>query len=148
MLARRLAPELVTPRYEDEGLFKSELCSLNVALLPGPTRTDRQDIVFDGLVDKTYRAPVVFAGRRAAMAALLEDAARRLATPAEDLPGADMAAPLRRPGLALRIDGAWRRLVGEDALGFAQVRHQFIAAVWTISTGSGALLQFGMPPVR
>ena len=148
MQAIRLAPELVTPRYEDQGLFKSDICSLNIALLPGPTRTDRQDIVFDGLIDRTYRAPVIFAGRRAAMATLLEDAALRIAAPSQDLPDESALALPRRPSLALRIDGAWRRLVGEDALGFARVRHQFIAAVWTISTGSGATLQFGMPPVR
>ena len=148
MKASRLAPELVTPRYEDAGLFRNDLCSLNVTLLPEPTRNDRHDVIFDGLIDKAYRVPVFFAGRRAPMAALLEDAARRIPVPEDDAPDAPMPFRMTRPGLAVRIDGAWRRLVGEDALGFARVTHQFVAAVWTISTGGGATLQFGVPPVR
>jgi hypothetical protein len=55
---------------------------------------------------------------------------------------------VRRGNLSVTIDGAWRRLVGEDACGFARVTHQFIAAVWTLGTGSGKTLQFGVPPVR
>ena len=144
MLARRLSAALVTPAYEDAGLFKSTLCSLNVTLLPDPRRTDRQDVVFDGLIDKTYRVPVFFAGRRAKMAALLVDAARRIVTPEDDAPDARLA----RPAVSVRIDGAWRRLMSEDALGFARVTHQFVAAAWTLGTGSGAVLQFGLPPVR
>ena len=148
MLVTRLSTKLVTPRYEDAGLFKAELCSVNVALLPGPRRTDRQDLVFDGLIDKTYRVPVFFAGRRAKMASVLERAARRVIAPEDDVPADPLRGPALRAPLSIRIDGAWRRLVGEDSQGFARVTHQFIAAAWTLGTGTGALMQFGMPPAR
>ena len=142
MLAKRLPADKVTPRYEDAGLFKDDLHSLNVALLPGPWRTMRQDLVIDGLIDRTYRVPVFFAGRRAELASALEDAIQHVAV-------SDPAGQLRdRGALPVRIDGAWRRLVGEDGQGFARVTHQFVAAAWTLATGSGALMQFGMLPVR
>ena len=148
MKAQRLAPELVTPRYEDSGLFRNDLCSLNVTLLPGPQRNARDDIIFDGLIDKTYRVPVFFAGRRAAMATLLENAADRFVAINGMGDDHDGHAVARRGNLTVTIDGAWRRLVGEDACGFARVTHQFIAAVWTLGTGSGRTFHFGVPPVR
>ena len=147
MRATRLAPDLVTPPYEDAGLFPSDLCRHTVALLPGPRRTARQDIVFDGLIDRTYRVPVFFAGRRAALAAPLEDMARQAAAPQAGRRGADRSGAQAR-GVPVRIDGAWRRLVEEDRMGFALVTHQFVAAAWIIGTGTGALMLFGMPPVR
>ena len=145
MINKRLGAHLVTPRYEDAGLFGTELCRLDVKLLPGARRNDRHDFIFTGIIDRGHRVPVFFAGRRAADAQALVVATDRIR---RQRVAAGGPAPDAEPqALALRIDGAWRKLVHQDAQGFAQVTHQFIAAMWSIGAGDAAARRYGTPPV-
>ncbi|MFT6684192.1 MAG: hypothetical protein ACJAQV_001362 [Loktanella salsilacus] len=153
----RLDPALVTPSYEDAGLFKYDLCSLNLSLLPGVRRNARADYIFDAMIDGKYRAPIFFAGRRARQTFLMLDAMTRmargvpLADPADDdLPDSnpDLYLAYDGPSIPLQVNGAWRSPVIEDDQGFARPMHQFIAAVWTLNAGTGPGMQFGAPPVR
>ena len=89
------------------------MCRLDVALLPGARRNDRQDFVFTGIIDRAYRVPVFFASRRAADAEALVVATDRIG---RQRVAAGGAVPEDGPDpLALRIDGAWRKLVQQDA---------------------------------
>ncbi|WP_386682877.1 hypothetical protein [Loktanella sp. R86503] len=155
MLDNRIDPALVTPGYEDAGLFKYDLCRLHLSLLPGVRRNARADFVFDGVIDGKYCTPVFFAGRRAKQAAMmLATISRRFRGSAAVSFGAapNVTAPnvaaYDSPALALQIDGAWRNPVVEGDDGFARPAHQFIAAVWTITAGCGPGQQFGALPVR
>ena len=146
MIAQRLNPELVSPQYEDAGLFKAEICSLNLSLRPGVMRNARDDVIFDGVIDGRYQAPVFFAGRRAGQAALVVEAMARLVRHMGQT-GAS-AAQIDAGVLPLQVDGAWRRVVQEDETGFARATHQFIAAAWTIGRGGDGAWRFGALPVR
>ncbi len=149
MVATRLNPVFVTPRYEDAGLFKADICRLAVNLTPAVRRNARADYIFDGVIDGKYRVPIFFGGRRAVLASAVLDAMRTVlrAPVARDI---DLNALVEddRVVLPLQVDGAWRTVVREDAQGFARATHHFIAAAWTIGVGGDRPLRFGTMPVR
>ncbi|MFQ1699764.1 hypothetical protein ACJ5NV_04130 [Loktanella agnita] len=149
MLKKRLDETLVTPRYEDAGLFKSDIYRLQVALLPGVQRNARNDYIFVGMINRKYQTPVLFAGRRASFAAGVVAITERIkGGTMGELADETVTTVAGRQALALRIDGAWRRFVSEDASGFALVRYQFIAAVWAFGARGDSGARFGLMPVR
>jgi hypothetical protein len=64
-------------------------------------RSDRADIILDGMIDRRYRVPVLFAERRADLASIVVETLTRLRAQdrAPDHLGDDLALPMQ-------IDGA------------------------------------------
>lgn len=144
----RLHPSQITPKYEDAGLFKDEVCQINVELCPIIQRNGRQDLLVTGYTKGSLSICVLFAGRRLTDAAplvaslkSLRDAslmrARKRGVPAPLNPS------LRMP---VQIEGAWRKRIITDNDGFAQRSYQLIAARWTVVDQSGQTINFGSPP--
>ena len=135
----------ITPDYEDAGLFKSELCENRFDLLPVVRRNGRADLIVTALMAGQHLVPVIFAGRRKRHASTVVTRLDGLRTA---FPTAGSADVFARKGavLPVEVQGAWRRLVTEDADGLLQRSYQFIAACWTLTLGDGRRMRFGLPP--
>lgn len=149
MQQARLNRASVTPSYEDAGLFRAGVCTVDVTLVPLIRRNRRSDIVVTGYVNETREMTVLFAGRRAA------DVAPALAQLKKM--GADMrkaAAQSQQPGpridqirLPIRIEGTWRKLMEVDETGWETRHYQLVAARWTYQALSGQTAAYGEKPV-
>lgn len=141
-----------SPEYEDYGLFKGELCQLQVELTPSISNNGRSDIVVEGFIHGGSPVTVVFAGRRRLLFGPLQT--RLKATHAKHTiklknqhgKDADLSFPLTDVRLPVLIEGAWRMKFELDSDGFQHRVSQFVSARWVFATDGGDLKTFGSTP--
>jgi hypothetical protein len=144
----RKDPTLLTPEYEDAGLFKSDVLSLNVHLTPVMFRNSRGDLIVRAVNRSGKTFEVTFAGRRVMMAAPLiasleamkGQAAKRLQRHAKS--NVDLS-KIRVP---ITIEGAWRRRFWTDADGWQAGIYQLVAARWFVEGAAKKPVGFGVAP--
>lgn len=135
---------LLTPEYEDAGLFKSDILRLTLDLTPMTFRNSRQDLIVSCYHETGRRFEVTFAGRRSSMATPLIASLETLkAKAAEPTDGASDVAAVRIP---IKVEGAWRRRFWTDHDGWLTRVHQFVAARWAVPDGTQRPVMYGMPP--
>ncbi len=143
-----------TPEYEDIGLFKGELCQLQVEMTPNVTKNGRSDIVVDGFISGSTAVKVVFAGRRGLLFGPLQSRLRGAKTKhtkkLKDEFGkdADLSFSLTDVRLPVLVEGSWRMQFELDSDGFQHRVSQFVAARWVFATDAGDLKTFGSPPAH
>ena len=134
----------VTPDYEDRGIFKSEVGTFKVALIPKFDRNSRNDLLVKGFLEGQTAIDVVFAGRRTRDVGVLVAEIRRLWTQATRSGQArgDCSEPeqVRCPVL---VEGAWRPRFVQDAQGWQLHHHQLYAARWWLMDASGTPIGYG-----
>lgn len=144
----RRPPHLITPAYEDNGLFRSPVRRVTVGLVPQVHRNNRQDLVVRGFMQDGAAIQVLFAGRRTKQA---QDVAARLRallfharskTPGWRAEGVDTIQ------LPVRIEGVWRSRFSRDAWGCETRQFQLIAARWAMFDEAGVAHLFGEAPVH
>ena len=145
---RRKPPHLISPAYEDNGLFKAPVRKVTVALVPQMTRNYRQYVVVRGFVEPNIEVAVIFAGRRAKMLAPLEAQLRKRLFRAKAItPQWDQAA-LDSATLIVSIEGSWRPRFERDPAGWETRSYHLMAARWTIIDDTGLSHTAGEGPVR
>lgn len=140
---RRKPRALVTPQYEDRGIFKNEIISLPVWLMPHVGRTQRRDVVIHGHyrteMDGMLPIECIFAGRRIQYGLpLLELLQRRLGK--NPSPGA-------RP-VPIHVNGAWRYRFDLREDGWQDRFRQFMVAQWVHVAPNGKQMILGEPVIR
>ncbi|WP_052249429.1 hypothetical protein [Tateyamaria sp. ANG-S1] len=144
----RRPPHLITPAYEDNGLFRSPVRRVTVGLVPQAHRNNRQDLVVRGFLPDGAAIEVVFAGRRNTQALAIERRLRallfqtRAKTPGWRAEGVDTVQ------LPLRVEGVWRSRFTRDAWGCETRQYQLIAARWAMFDEAGVAHLFGEAPVH
>ncbi|MBO9478920.1 hypothetical protein J7382_15335 [Shimia sp. R11_0] len=109
-------PSLITPSYEDKGLFKKPPTELVVQLIPKFGKNTRRDVIIKGLVQGDVEVEVVFAGRRKKQAAELVALLRRKWEVATYRLPKDVPPPDRKEiQLPTRVQGSWRTRMTEMA---------------------------------
>lgn len=144
----RRPDHLITPAYEDNGLFRSPVRRVTVGLVPQMHRNNRQDLVVRGFMSDGAAIQVLFAGRRSKQAqgvvarlrALLFHA--RAQTPGWQSSGVDTVQ------LPIRIEGVWRSRFSRDAWGCETRQFQLIAARWAMFDEAGVAHLCGEAPVH
>lgn len=145
---RRKPPHLVSPAYEDNGLFKAPVRKVTVALVPQIARNNRQDVVVRGFVEPNIEVSVIFAGRRAKMVAPLEaQLRRRLFRAKASVTQWDQAA-LDSATLLVSIEGSWRPRFERDPAGWETRSYHLMAARWALIDAAGMTQMGGEGPVR
>lgn len=141
----RRATKQTTAEAEDQGLFKRSLVQVPVDLSAVMYRNNRNDMIFTGYSATGLSFEVVFAGRRAVMAAPLVthiasvcDAASKAAKKKGTVFQIDDVR------IALVLDGAWRTRVWQDRSGWQSKKHQLVVSQWRLGTGGKV---FGQAPV-
>jgi len=138
--------------YEDMGLFKGELCRLQVELTPSILKNGRSDIILDGFINGGAAITIVFAGRRRMLFSPLKSRLRSVelkhVKSLKDELGKDAVLdfPITDVRLPVLIEGSWRMLFEQDDDGFQKRISQFVAARWVFSTESGDTKTFGNAP--
>lgn len=148
MLKHSMKEPIVSPDYEDAGLFSGNICQISVELVPQMRRTDRDDLVVRGFVNGNREVEVLFAGRRARNVGPLETRLKGLLTRArqaaeaarQEVPDVD------RVRCPVRIEGAWRRKTFRDESGWETHSYNFVAARWSLLNKDGQSVSFGEPP--
>lgn len=148
MQDRRKPPHLVTPDYEDRGIFRKPPRSLTVELVPRIARNARGDVLIRGLVTKDTAVHVVFAGRRMKKTEPLIRTLQRLWTQANRRASAvDDPPEFDAVRLPVLVDGTWRAQFQRDHQGWETRTYQLLAARWSFNDGHRSLA-FGEPPIR
>lgn len=128
---------MVTPAYEDSGLFKKPTTELIVNLIPKFGKNSRHDIIIKGLMPNGVEIDVIFAGRRKRYAEELVALLKQKWAGAHRLTKG-MTPPRRRDVFVpTRLYGSWRSRVAEDAQDLTRVEHQFLAARWAYHSHQG-----------
>lgn len=146
----RRDPKQVSPIEEDAGLFKTDLCTVSIALVPVYYSNRRKDIIIRGFVKSDLRADVAFAGRRVREAKPLIEELTKMKTAAfkaavqRQLPVPELDT-LR---LHADVDGTWRRRFLEDEDGWEKRVYQLNAACCSVTLPNGLKLTVGMAPER
>lgn len=139
---------LLTPEYEDAGLFKSDILRLDVELTPIIFRNSRQDVIVRCYHETERSFEVTFAGRRSQMAtpllASLEKMKSKMAAPDDD--AADQHQDLTAMRVPIKVEGAWRRRFWTDHDGWLTRVHQFVAARWAVLDNAHKPVMYGIPP--
>ncbi len=146
-------PSLITPDYEDGGLFKKPPTELVVDLIPKFGKNSRGDVIIKGLVKRDVHdveVDVIFAGRRKSESGELvtllkrkwDNANYRVAkTPAR-----------KEVRLPTRVQGSWRMRVAEvddeDAQELYTKEYQLLVARWAFNSDTGEFRSFGEPPFQ
>jgi len=144
--------ESVTPEFEDMGLFKGELCRLQVEVTPSLTINERADIIVDGFIKTDAHIKIAFAGRRRLLFSPLSSRLKAIelkhikAMKEEMGKDAVVDVPASDVRLPVLIEGAWRMRFELDADGFQKRINQFVAARWVFATESGETKTFGHTP--
>ena len=148
MIERRRPPHLVTPEYEDGGIFRTPPQQLLVELVPKIGKNTRSDLMVKGFIDGTIAIDVVFAGRRTKQADLLLKKLQSLWTQAnrKTAPG-DEPPEVDTVRLPVRVEGSWRPRFERDDQGWETRTHQLFAARWVLNH-DGESKTFGEPPVK
>lgn len=144
----RKDPKDVTPQYEDAGLFKTQICTVRLDLVPVINFNRRGDIIIRCFVKANLRAEVLFAGRRVRETKPLVQELNDLKTRAykaavqRQLPVPDL------DGIRLQaeIEGAWRRRLFQDKDGWEKRAYQLVAARCIFHLSNGSVMAIGMPP--
>ncbi len=144
---RRKEGARVFPRYEDSGLFRNKVISIDVKLVPVFKENRRKDLVVKGFVDKDKPIEVLFAGRRKLMVddLLIHLNARR--PKSGGLPRSAQSRSAAGGGLKVRIHGSWRPRFVKDEEGWETRFYHLIAAEWDLMLQDGSLKRYGTPPV-
>lgn len=146
----RLPTRDLTPEYEDAGLFRNEICQIQVELVPIVDHNNRNDVVITGFVKNDLEIAVTFAGRRrvevSPVVANLKSLGMRVlhAASQNGLPAPD----LRKIRFPLHVEGAWRPRFQSDVSGWEVRTFHLIAARWIVIDRSGKTTQFGIPPIK
>lgn len=140
---RRKPRGLVTPQYEDRGIFKNEIISLPVWLVPRVGRTQRRDVVIHGHyrteTDGMLPIECIFAGRRIQYGyPLLDLLQRRLGR--NPSPGAK--------AVPIHVNGAWRYRFDVARDGWQDRFRQFMVAQWVHVAPDGKQEIIGEPVIR
>ncbi|WP_157598645.1 hypothetical protein [Tateyamaria omphalii] len=144
----RRPAHLITPAYEDNGLFRSPVRRITVGLVPQAHRNNRQDLVVRGFLPDGAVIEVVFAGRRNRHALGIEQRLRALLFHARAKTPGWRAEGVDTVQLPLRVEGVWRSRFTRDAWGCETRHHQLIAARWALFDDAGVAHLFGEAPVH
>lgn len=140
-------PSLITPAYEDRGLFKKSPAELVVNLIPKFGKNSRQDVIIKGLVQNDVEVDVIFAGRRKKQSAELVTLLTRLWEDALYCGRNRARAPERKDvRLPTRVQGSWRTRIVEDDDEWYSREYQLLVARWAFKTEVGEFRSFGEPP--
>ncbi len=140
-------PALITPAYEDRGLFKKPPTELVVKLIPKFGKNSRGDVIIKGLVQNDVEVDIVFAGRRKKQADELVTLLRRKWDNANYMAPNGGARPTRSDvRLPTRVQGSWRTRVVEDEDALFSKEYQLLVSRWAFNSESGELRSFGEPP--
>jgi hypothetical protein len=140
---RRKARPLISPRYEDRGIFRNAVSAMPVWLLPRYGRTGRGDVIISGHykteTNEILPMECVFAGRRAIYAQPLKDhirqsLARLSASEAQTVP--------------VHVNGAWRYRFDLHQDGWQDRIRQFMVAQWIYVGANGKQQIIGEPVIR
>ena len=145
----RRAQQRASARAEDRGLFKRPVVQVPVALSAEVYRNNRGDVIFTGYTGGALSFEVVFAGRRAVMAA-------PLVSHIASVRDAEERAALRRGAvinyedvrIPIVLDGAWRTRVWQDRKGWQLRKHQLVVAQWRLGEVGAGTRVFGLAPVQ
>lgn len=147
---RRSPRTSVTPQYEDAGLFKNEVCQVDVHLAPIMQRTARGDVSITGFVTGGLQISVLFAGRRMVDVDALVKHLNTVRT--ERLRGAvrvgSKPPDIEAIRLPVQVEGAWRPRFTADESGFETRSYHLVAARWTFLGPQGRVMRGGVAPVR
>ena len=140
----------VTPKYEDAGLFRDEICQLSVTLIPVIRRNSRDDFLVTGFVNEKLEIDVLFAGRRKVEAAPLMTHLRALRKHQLEVAAKHGAPPplVTDMRLSVHIEGAWRRIFQTEPDGWETHTYQLVAARWGLVNRDGQKVSYGTPPVK
>lgn len=144
-------PKMITPAYEDSGLFKKPPTELVVHLIPKFGKNSRGDMIIKGLVEKGVEVDVIFAGRRKKEAVELVTLLKRKWDTANYRLAQGVRAPKRKDvRLATRVQGSWRMRVVEDEFGqeLYEKEYQLLVARWAFKSDNGEFRSFGEPPFQ
>ncbi|GGX50584.1 hypothetical protein GCM10007385_18860 [Tateyamaria omphalii] len=144
----RRPAHLVTPAYEDNGLFRSPVRRITVGLVPQIHRNNRQDLVVRGFVRDGTAIQVLFAGRRAKQAKGLEARLRSMLFQARSKTAGWRDEGIDTIQLPMRVEGVWRSRFARDAWGCETRYFQLIAARWAMFDDAGVAHLFGEAPVH
>ncbi|SDY27405.1 hypothetical protein [Citreimonas salinaria] len=140
---RRKPRGLVTPQYEDRGIFKNGVISLPVWLMPRYGRTHRGDIVISGhyRTEQDGMLPIecVFSGRRIPYAQPLKEFVKR-SVDRFSKPGAH--------AVPIHVNGAWRYRFDLREDGWQDRIRQFMVAQWMYVGPNGKQQIIGEPVIR
>ncbi|MFY0662138.1 MAG: hypothetical protein JXR15_16715 [Shimia sp.] len=148
MKKRIESPSLITPAYEDSGLFKKPPTELVVNLIPKFSKNSRDDVIIKGLVQNDVEIDVIFAGRRKREAAELVALLKRKW---ENANYRVTKAPKRKDvRLPTRVQGSWRMRVAEDEheQDLYTKEYQLLVARWAFNADNGEFRSFGEPPFQ
>jgi len=149
MPQQRLSRRDLTPEYEDAGLFKNEICQVQVSLVPVVSHNNRGDVIIAGFVKGDLEISVTFAGRRrievSPIVANLKALGMRVLHTAteQNLPVPD----LRSIRFPVHVEGAWRPQFQADASGWDVRTFHLIASRWAVVDRHGKATKFGVPPL-
>ncbi|MFY0617380.1 hypothetical protein [Shimia sp.] len=142
-------PALISPSYEDRGLFKKPPTELIVNLIPRFGKNTRGDTIIAGLVKNDVEIAVTFAGRRKKQAVELVTLLNRKWEAANyRLPKGTKAPERSDIRVPTRIQGSWRTRIVEDEQEWYARQYQLLVARWAFNTDSGEFRSFGEPPFQ
>ena len=141
-------PAMITPAYEDSGLFKKPPTELVVNLIPKFGTNSRQDVIIKGLV-QNMEVDVIFAGRRKKESAELVALLKRKWENATYLSSGGARPKRSDVRLPTRVQGSWRMRVveeEEDEQDLYSKEYQLLVARWAFNSDNGEFKSFGEPP--
>ena len=145
-------PAMITPAYEDGGLFKKPPTELVVNLIPKFSKNSRDDVIIKGLVQNNVEIDVIFAGRRKREAAELVALLKRKWENANYRIPKGYKAPTRKDVyVPTRVQGSWRTRVVEDddqESNLYEKEYQLLVARWAFNSDTGEFKSFGEPPLQ
>ncbi|MEL7131164.1 MAG: hypothetical protein AAGK77_02000 [Pseudomonadota bacterium] len=148
MPEHRRPSHLITPAYEDNGLFRSPVRRVTVGLVPQMHRNNRQDLVVRGFLQDGVAIQVLFAGRRTKQAQGLEARLRAMLFQVRSKVPGWRSEGIDTIQLPLRIEGVWRSRFSRDVWGCETRYFQLIAARWAMFDDAGLAHLFGEAPVH
>ncbi|WP_293576538.1 hypothetical protein [Phaeobacter sp.] len=150
MKNRRRPRSKVTSQIEDAGLFKREVRTVVVELIPVFNRSSRGDLLISGIVQPETEIEVVIAGRRMQDVHALADRMKRLRSQAVRTAtnGHQAMLNIRRMRLRVQVRGAWRLRFEPDESGWEVKSYQLLAAQWSFFDLDGMTRMCGWPPVE
>ncbi|MEP5728800.1 MAG: hypothetical protein ABJL67_05455 [Sulfitobacter sp.] len=123
---------LITPTYEDQGLFKRPLVEIQTELLPQIQLSKRGDMHVRGFIGGGQEITVVFAGRRTAQAAIVHNQLGWLQAQASKK-GVAFDEESEHFRLKVLVNGSWRPKFTRDEMGWESHTHHLIAARWIVN---------------
>ena len=141
-----------SPMEEDRGLFKGELCQLQVELTGHISKNRRSDVLVAGFIEGGAQVTIAFAGRRRALFGPLNTRLNRVqsrhAKSVRGRTGADgdIRAETEGVRVPVLVEGCWRVTFRLDRDGFQSQRREFVAARWVYASDNGDFKSYGFRP--